>query len=666
MKRFRLFLLCLILGQGVSTQAQPPPLVVILLPGTSLQSWRAADAPHLHRLMASGALAVMNTRTARLRNDRTREPPESAALTLGAGARAAGGSEATDFLPPSAAVPGLAIAAGDLLTRRTARRTLAGRDVNVHWAAIRHANERLGYHLRLGNLADALAAKGIQLSTGGGPFADGIAAGSDGTVRRVEALKAAEGHCLIWDAGSDIPAADVSIGRAAAQVSRLHGRLLVLSPFAGDLEYARGQRLTPVLEWDEGIVAGLLRSPSTHRAGLVVNTDFAPTIGAYYGIRREEFPVRPFGEVWTAIAAPDAESQVRALEGQAVRQTQGMKVLPYLAVAFTVWMIGGTALTFRKRLPRFGPVVPLVLLVALVFSTSGLSLLVWFGLLLAPAWALTDRLGARKAALILLTALAAALVGDMLTGSRLMQRALLGYSALEGARYYGIGNEAMGVLLGTLLVLTARLWRPFRRARVALLLLLGIVALLLGSANAGAKAGGLLVSLAAFGTLGFALLGGRWSARAALVLGVSAVSAVTLAAVGDAAGGLGAHSHMGEAVRRIQTGGWSEAGDIMARKLAVEGRLAFRSAWACPLWGGMLCLALTWRKWGPPTPENRALHIAGMVGIAACVALNDAGVVAGALCLVPLWCDSVIGITQRKPLEQQMAFQGHPPSGMSY
>ena len=358
----------LLSGLAVATQAQRPPtnppLVVILLPGTSLQGWKNADAPHLHHLMASGALAVMNTRTARLPNDHTRETPESATLTLGAGARAAGGSEATDFLPPLAIVSGLAVSASDLDARRTDSRPPPGRSVNVSWPAILSANKRLGYGLRLGSLADALAAKGVPFVAGGGPFAKCAAAASDGTVRITPALTVAAGQCLVWDAGSDIPAADNVIGNAAAQVARLHGRLVILSPFAGDDDYAQDRRLTPIVVWGEGTAPGLLRSPSTRRAGLVVNTDFAPTVGAYYGIRREQFSVRPFGEEWTAIAALEAERQVNALEEQALRQAAGMKVLPYLAVMLAVWMIGGTALVFLQRLPHFWSIVPLALLVA--------------------------------------------------------------------------------------------------------------------------------------------------------------------------------------------------------------------------------------------------------------------------------------------------------------
>ena len=88
----------------------------------------------------------------------------------------------------------------------------------------------------------------------------------------------------------------------------------------------------------------------------------------------------------------------------------------------------------------------------------------------------------------------------------------------------------------------------------------------------------------------------------------------------------------------------------MARKLAVESRLAYHSAWACPLWGGLLCLVLLWRNTGiRERPKNVRCALRGWSAIAACVAFNDAGVVAGALCLVPLWCDSALGRQRKSP-----------------
>ncbi len=71
------------------------------------------------------------------------------------------------------------------------------------------------------------------------------------------AFVARPSECLIWDAGSNLPAADAVLGQAEAEVAAQQGRLIVLSPFAGDADYAQGRRLTPVLEWGADVPAGL-------------------------------------------------------------------------------------------------------------------------------------------------------------------------------------------------------------------------------------------------------------------------------------------------------------------------------------------------------------------------------------------------------------------------
>ncbi len=634
-----LFCVCcwLLGGLPTSTSAAPPALIVILLPG-SLEGWKSADAPHLHSLMQTGAVAVMNTRTAHRAGVQERESPESALLTLGAGSRAAGTGNAASFLPRQATLPGTAVPAGALFQRRTGGVTQPGQSVCVNWPAVVHANTALGYDLHLGNLADTLTAQGYRVEAGGGPSADWVAASSSGIVQYAARLQAAPGLCLIWDAGTNIAAADASIGTAAAQTAALSSRLLVIAPYALGADSARNERLTPVLLWGKEVPAGLLTSPSTRRPGLVTNTDFAPSVANYFGVARSEFRPLPFGFAWSVRASSGGVSKAAQISRDAVQQAQGMRLLPYLAVVLGLWLLAATAASYRGISLEAVMVVPLAVLTAAQLAVSAPSFWILLPCLLGLIVVLTQTIGRSNAGAFLAALVILTLTGDMLTGSHLMQRSLLGYSAIEGARYYGLGNEAMGLLLGSALTVTARFWSAGKTARFFLAVLMGGIVLLLGSA--GAKAGGVLVSLAVFGTFLFAVSGRRLTGRIAALLVAVVLAGILFAALGDAFLLPGhTHSHIGEAVRRIASGGSGEAEDIIRRKLAVEGRLAYHSAWAVLLWAGVFCTAALWKK-TPPIQTQAALRSAGMAGILACLLLNDAGVVAAAIFTAVLWCEA--------------------------
>ncbi|MDQ2688168.1 MAG: hypothetical protein M3Y28_09910, partial [Armatimonadota bacterium] len=480
-----------------------------------------------------------------------------------------------------------------------------------------------------------------------GPMADAVACSGQGTV-----LTAAPDFALrpfqlvVSDAGSNISTADRTLSKLVGLLTEMHGRLIVLSPSVSDAEYARGERLAPVVMWGEGVAPGLLYSPSTHRAGLVTNTDFAPTVTAYFGAT---LPVKSFGGIWEMRPATNAERTVSKLEAQAYQQSRAMRLLPYLAIALGIVVLVGTLLWFRGR-----PVPALFLFpAALVFALLGSSSIVAFCVWLTVFWALS--LTKRGGALIGIGAIALLLVVDMCLGDPLMRSVMLGYSAVEGARYYGIGNEAMGALIGAALVVAAWAWRPGSRWRNGLVVCgLAAIALLLGSPLAGAKAGGLLVAVGSFGALLWKLRGGTLNARAVILALGAAALALGIVALFDLHGGQ--QTHMGRAVSRILGGGWGEAGDIIRRKLAVEGRLLYHSAWAVPLWGSVFGLTMWGRRRAGGDARTQALWQAGWVAVALCLAVNDAGVGAAALCAALLWSGLMAAQTQNGPHRAEAIF----------
>jgi hypothetical protein len=101
----------------------------------------------------------------------------------------------------------------------------------------------------------------------------------------------------------------------------------------------------------------------------------------------------------------------------------------------------------------------------------------------------------------------ATLVLDLWRGGALLGRSPFSYSIVEAARYYGIGNEAAGALIGSGLVAAAAVagWGTRRAGRPTGALMAALLGLLasgtLASPRLGADFGGFIAALVGFGTL---------------------------------------------------------------------------------------------------------------------------------------------------------------------
>lgn len=651
--RQTLLFFCLLLVLPGGARADTPTFTIILLPGTSLRDWQRADAPHLHALLVQGALAVMNTRAARLHSDRVRETPESEALTLGCGSRAAGGHDGADFRAPgSPALPG-GVTAAALYQRYMGAVPPPGAWVNPQWPRVLRENMGQGYDIRPGNLGDALASHGVTAQAGGGRFSYPVACRSDGTVSVLLRFSpippgTRAPRLVVWDAGSDLRAADPLLAAAMAQAVHGTNRLLVLSPGPSDTDYTQGARLSPVVLWGRDITPGLLYSPSTRRAGLVTNTDVAPMITAFFGASEQDafwLPSAPYGRPWQVRATHDAVQTALSLEAEAYRQGQAMKALPALAVLLGVLVLAASAALRAGREWVILSAVPGALILALLLSATLPQCFGFFAAFTLLAVGMTKARSAQAAVTTLTATLIITLMADMLTGGYLMQRGMLGYSAVEGARYYGLGNEAMGALVGASLVAASSLWLRFpgRVARGMIGLALVGIAVALVSPAAGAKAGGVLVAVPAFSVLLWRLNGKALCGRH--LWGMLAVTALALSVVVlvDMHRG-GAQSHVGLAAGRIMQGGIREAVDVIQRKARVEIRLLARSAWAVLLWASAAGIGMVRRGAAANLPHASALPSATVMAIACCLLFNDAGTVAAALCAALAWGGLASGI----------------------
>ena len=220
---------------------------------------------------------------------------------------------------------------------------------------------------------------------------------------------------------------------------------------------------------------------------------------------------------------------------------------------------------------------------------------------------------------------------DAVLGGPLFARSPLSYSPLEGARFYGAGNESAGVFLGASLAF-ALLCGTKTGFWARLLLGLGAV-VLLGGPTLGANVGGTLAALAGWATL---LVGGIPAPRrkqAAFLAGASVTVLLAAFLLWESRRPPTAQTHLGRALANAQTPQRGANGGLIPiarRKIAMNAHLAVSSPWSLLLLVEIgLCTVLLRRG-----AAKRGEVIALFVGAGAAFVANDSGVVMAAACLL--------------------------------
>ncbi|MGE5593457.1 MAG: hypothetical protein ACM3X3_07230, partial [Betaproteobacteria bacterium] len=253
------------------------------------------------------------------------------------------------------------------------------------------------------------------------------------------------------------------------------------------------------------------------------------------------------------------------------------------------------------------------------------------------------------AAIYLLTGLA--VICDALLGSRLMQGSVLGYDPIGGARFYGIGNEYMGVLVGSLITGTGLvldrtgLSRTRSSVRAAVLASIGALfaagLLVLASSSLGANMGGTLTAVAGFGVAYTLYLGRRVTGRGIALLTVLALALVVGIAVADASRAGGPVSHWGRTILAVLVEGPGMLTDIVRRKAAMNLKLIRYTVWTRALFAFLVAVALLWvrpvglaKRLMKANPGFASSLGASLVAAGVAILANDSGVVAAALLML--------------------------------
>ncbi|WP_400164371.1 hypothetical protein ACAF76_018880 [Brevibacillus sp. TJ4] len=443
--------------------------------------------------------------------------------------------------------------------------------------------------------------------------------------------------------------------------------VMLVSPIVHHQAVEEKKLLSPILVWN-GSASGLLTSATTRQPGLVSGLDLYPTVLSWLDV-----PI-PGGIAGHPVrAASGTEPGIGPLMEQVdeihhtyatrapVLYTYVMLQMITLASAAFLWLWGKRAGggSGRERL-RKG--VRLALLTMLWFP----ALLLFEGMLSWQPSAPVILGGLIMAGLLLAFAMeqsplprvvatvcgvtVAGLLADGWSGSSLMRGSYLGYDPVIGARFYGLGNEYEGVLIGSATLLIAALYQlsAKRRERAGwgrLLPALGAVALsfvvlyYMVAPHLGTDAGGFLAGLVAFFVAISRLEEWRLGKKGLLLLAGGLVCGVCVLMAGSLLTDQPL-THVGRVSQQIVSGDWAEVGQMIERKLAMNLRLIRVSIWSKVFVVSLVVLGILalWNdRYLRHLARDYPFLVKGFAGIIAGslagLALNDSGIVTAATCI---------------------------------
>ncbi len=412
--------------------------------------------------------------------------------------------------------------------------------------------------------------------------------------------------------------------------------LLFVTPSPPNTAFAAGQRLTPVVWYNPGSAqAGFLTSATTRRPGLLTNLDIAPSVLQCLGVNTSTFF---FGAPLEVVPEKNHLQKLLALAERIARiHNQRPAIIKGYILAQIILLVGGLA----GLIYRFKPTVilrpglyallffPLALLLApsLPFFPAGLLYINALALLALTVLLTAGTLLFFRKLLPLFTftgiLVFVLLTIDLCLGAPLNSRSFLGYDPVGGARFYGLGNEFMGILIGAFILgfgsLFSLVSRPEgfcllgykipRRPGVVLMtrlfiLLSFFVLFLLASPRFGANFGGAVTAgvalavtlggmLALLRQEGYSLLPGGcrqdkgsgpapflFPQKIILLAGFGLVTAAFIYFLNTASHADAVVSHVGRTWELVRSHGWQELFNVAQRKMEMNLKLLRYSLWS--------------------------------------------------------------------------------------
>ncbi len=616
--------------------------VIVILNYTNLEQYK--NMSHLNNVMEKGAVGLMNTRGAR-KTDTMR-----AYASIGWGGRA------------------------DVLEEHSIVHKNNEQLFVQNIQEIQKYNEDNSYHPQVGAIGNFFNSKGLTTVLISNPTdnnslyypasyiaMDSVGFIDDGEVyeEMVDAerifrdfeKKYRENHFVVIDLGDlsifGLNHADEFIGKVGNIIDTENTLLVVLSPQYSDEDATHGKKLTPVIFYGKNIRSGLLISSTTRRPGIIANIDIAPSIADFYGDSIAGVTGQPIF-VQKSSSHLDKISAVYRLtafnahnRGRVLNTYIGFQIVLLLStLILIVFPRKCKCVVVLRTFILFALVCPFTLFVMPLFKRHQLIHYVIIFIVLTSVittiiYKMFNNNQNRIICISILMSLFIAVDLVFFKGS-LNRSSLLGYNAVIGARYYGLGNEYMGVFVATVLLgivpLVYNQLIPKWLGVIAMFITIPII----GLSIFGANVGGTITATIAYSFVIIQMLRKQIRIKDFLIIIGIVCIILSIFAIYDL-NFSPQKSHFARALMLVRSEGICAIFNIVQRKLEVNVRLLRWTIWSKVLFVSIFVMAVLVLK---PSIRLRKIFdkykcfsiawsgiiVASLVGMT----VNDSGVVVAA------------------------------------
>ncbi len=427
--------------------------------------------------------------------------------------------------------------------------------------------------------------------------------------------------------------------------------LLVTGPNPGRPSGGMRSELGPLLLWGGRWSGATPISTSTRTPGLLSNVDLVPTV-------LEHLELPPPAEVDGHAAQEGSSLTVEQILRSARRAREfgewirpllvGWGALCAVAFAFGLQSVSRSS-SSRVRYQARGGLAACVLFLAglLWWAAPPLRgeqppewLLLWMAIPLGLGWGALR--SSRSPVTAAVTVCAATILVDLSLHGRALAENLMSNFPLIGARYYGIGNEYLGILLAAALTLPFALTPPAARwgATSVVVWVLLLLSLPVGAPSLGADFGGALALVITAALISGTAGGNRGALMRSALFGLIVAGVGGVLILADLARPAAERTHLGTLAARAMEQGGAPLIDMVRRKLLLN----LETAVSPYTLGGFAALAVVLTVWYHTArtaldglrvalPGYRERLRAVTLGGAAATFLNDTGVVCGSFVL---------------------------------